>query len=395
VKSIIFVFTLIVCTLITCTLGRWAASNRTFASMSTAASDSVARDAPDTEEWQFAVSGDSRNCGDLVMPAIAEGAQRDRAAFYWHLGDFRAIYKYDEDLQSRKPLTIIEYQQTAWNDFIQMQVRPFEVAHIPVYLGIGNHETIPPKTREQYLGQFADWLGAPFLRDQRLADDENAHQLQTYYHWTQGGVDFINLDNASDDQFDKNQMNWFNRVVKKDRSDPSVHTIVVGMHKALPDSLGNWHSMSESAQGIFSGRCVYKTLAKAQMESRKHVYILASHSHFYMEDIFNTDFWHQHGQAILPGWIVGTAGAVRYRLPAKPPARAKTDVYGYLLATVNAGGQPGVIQFAFKEIAGTDGIPADVRNRFSPDLVNFCFDQNKDARPAGTLPEPPDGTCPE
>lgn len=24
--------------------------------------------------WRFAVAGDSRNCGDIVMPAIAEGA---------------------------------------------------------------------------------------------------------------------------------------------------------------------------------------------------------------------------------------------------------------------------------------------------------------------------------
>src|SRR4030095_6585045 len=121
--------------------------------------------------------------------------------------------------------------------FIQMQVNPFAAAGIPVFLGIGNHETIPPKTREQYVAQFADWLNAPPLRDQRLADDPNARRLQTYYHWKRDGVDFINLDNAADDQFDNDQMSWFNRVMKKDRSDPDVKTIVVGMHKALPDSL--------------------------------------------------------------------------------------------------------------------------------------------------------------
>ena len=36
--------------------------------------------------WTFAVSGDARNCGDIVMPAIAAGVKRDQAAFYWHLG---------------------------------------------------------------------------------------------------------------------------------------------------------------------------------------------------------------------------------------------------------------------------------------------------------------------
>src|SRR5450755_5051476 len=46
--------------------------------------------------WRFAVSGDSRNCGDIVMPAIAQGVLRDGASFYWHLGDYRAIFTFDE-----------------------------------------------------------------------------------------------------------------------------------------------------------------------------------------------------------------------------------------------------------------------------------------------------------
>ena len=29
-----------------------------------------------TPEWHFAVSGDSRNCGDVVVPSIAAGATR-------------------------------------------------------------------------------------------------------------------------------------------------------------------------------------------------------------------------------------------------------------------------------------------------------------------------------
>jgi len=61
--------------------------------------------------WKFAISGDSRNCGDIVMPAIAAGVTHDGASFYWHLGDFRAIYTFDEDLE--KPLNIITYETTA------------------------------------------------------------------------------------------------------------------------------------------------------------------------------------------------------------------------------------------------------------------------------------------
>src|SRR5580698_2456903 len=73
--------------------------------------------------WKFAVSGDSRNCGDIVMPAIATGVLHDGAGLYWHLGDFRAIYTFDEDLV--KPLNIITYETTAWPDFIAHQLMPF------------------------------------------------------------------------------------------------------------------------------------------------------------------------------------------------------------------------------------------------------------------------------
>src|SRR5882672_2273759 len=53
----------------------------------------------DKSEWSFVVSGDSRNCGNVVMPAIAAGAEKNGAVFYWHLGDLRAIYTTDEDYQ--------------------------------------------------------------------------------------------------------------------------------------------------------------------------------------------------------------------------------------------------------------------------------------------------------
>lgn len=39
------------------------------------------------KEWHFIISGDSRNCGDLVMPAIASDAAQYHPTFYWRLGD--------------------------------------------------------------------------------------------------------------------------------------------------------------------------------------------------------------------------------------------------------------------------------------------------------------------
>jgi hypothetical protein len=325
--------------------------------------------------WKFAVSGDSRNCGDIVMPAIAQGVRQSGANFYWHLGDFRAIYAFDEDMVppaqlgvSSKPLNIIQYETSAWPDFLAHQIAPF--GDIPVFLAIGNHETIPPATRTDYLLQFADWLNAPVLREQRLKDDPQDRKLRAYYHWVKDNVDFLTLDNASDDQFDSAQMKWIHSVIDRDEKSSQIQTIVVGMHEALPGSLGESHSMSESTQGAKTGREVYEALLHAQNIAHKHIYVLASHSHFYMEDIFRTDAWKDK---VLPGWIVGTAGAVRYRLPPdmKSGPTAMTDVYGFMVATVAPDGS---LSTSFQPLSLDDLRHA---NPGTPEpLVRWCFQEN-------------------
>lgn len=329
--------------------------------------------------WSFAVSGDSRNCGDVVMPAIAAGVKKLSASFYWHLGDFRALYNFDEDIQHEpehleRLFSISEYEQIAWDDFLKNQIAPF--APVPVFLGIGNHETIPPHTRELYLIQFADWLGAPNLRDQRLRDDPHAHRLTAYYHWIERGVDFLNLDNATEDQFDDAQLAWVEKVLQSDSANPAILAIVVGMHKALPDSISKGHSMNESPAGTESGRRVYRDLLKAQNEGHKRVYVLASHSHFFMDGIFNTEYWRTNG-GVLPGWIVGTGGAVRYKLPEdRAGARAaETNVYGFLLGSVKADRE---IDFALQHVREPD-IPDSVVQRFTPAFVHWCFAENSAA----------------
>ena len=240
---------------------------------------------------------------------------------------------------------------------------------MPVFLAIGNHELVAPKSRCEYLAQFADWLTVPPIVARRLKDDPKDHKLRTYYHWVQHGVDFLTLDNASNDQFDSEQVAWVERVIARDISDPSITTIAAGMHVALPDSLASDHSMGNWAQGEQSGRRVYAALLKAQNAGKK-VYVLASHSHFYMSGIYNSPYWREHG-GVLPGWIIGTTGAIRYALPpdAAQAKEARTNVYGYLLATVNADGS---IRFDFQEIKEGD-IPEAVVKRFTPEFVHECF----------------------
>ena len=311
------------------------------------------------------------------MPAIAQGAIANNAAFYWHLGDFRAIYRFDQDYwQLHKPsdpsaMNIASYLSNAWQDFIDNQLHPY--GSIPVFLAFGNHELIPPKTRDQLIAQFADWLNAPPIREQRLKDNPRDHAVKGYYHWIKDGIDFITLDNASPDEFDSAQMKWIRNVLNRDAEDSSIRAVIAGMHEALPDSFSQSHSMNQSPEGEQSGRQVYQWLL--DLQQKKPVYVLASHSHFYMDGIFNTEYWRTHS-GVLRGWIVGTAGAERYALPAnaRDAKAARTHVYGYLLATVSASKKEPV-RFDFHELHESD-VPPDVVARFTPEFVHTCWTGN-------------------
>ena len=135
--------------------------------------------------------------------------------------------------------------------------------------------------------------------------------------------------------------------------------------------------MNESGLGTATGHLVYTDLLKARDDAHKHVYVLASHSHYFMDGTFNTKYWRRHG-GVLPGWIIGTAGAVRYPLPphARSARAAQTNVYGFLTGTVNPDGQ---IQFKFHELKESD-VPGDVVQRYTPDFVHWCFAENSEAK---------------
>lgn len=329
--------------------------------------------------WNFVVSGDSRNCGNVVMPAIAEGAKSNQAKFYWHLGDLRMIQRPDEDYihepehraETRNELILVStYEKNAWKDFIQAQIFPF--SGIPFFVGVGNHETIAPKTRQEFVETFRPWLDQPALKQQRLADDPADAEPKTYFHWKQSGIDFIYLDNATLDQFDTKQMQWIEKILHKDENDPEIKTIVVGLHESLPDGIADQHSMSDSEVGKRTGRKVYGDLVEAQSRGKK-IYVLASHSHFYMKGIFNTEYLRSRG-TVLPGWIIGTAGAYRYKLSpnASDAQEAKATVYGYLLATVTP---DGTIDFTFKQLEESD-VSKSISSRYTPKFVHWCFAEN-------------------
>jgi hypothetical protein len=329
------------------------------------------------QTWKFAISGDSRNCGSVVMPAIATSVLANKAAFYWHLGDLRYAQDFDEDMQmlsklKNTPMSIVEYMRYAWPDFIENQIKPF--GSLPYYVTLGNHDVVFPRTRQDFVQQFADWLVTPTLKEQRLKDNPTDHLIQPYYHWIQGGVAFYSLDNASADMFDRQQLSWFNRILAKDVADPAVKSIVVGMHMALPGSLAGSHSMEASPTGITTGRAVYKSLLDAQNVGKKNVYVIQSHLHNYIAGAFNTDYWKANG-GVLPGWVIGTAGAYRAKLSPEAVANASEAlamVYGSLIGTVAADGS---ITFEFKQVTETE-VPASVVTAYGKDFVHYCFAEN-------------------
>jgi hypothetical protein len=328
------------------------------------------------QSWKFAISGDSRNCGDVVMPTIAADARAQGVSFYWHLGDLRWLGQIDEDIINRKgqtPLTLVEYRKRAWKDLTKQQLRAW--GDTPVFLGIGNHELYGGKTRREFLATFGHWVNPPWVQKMRLHDDPRDRQPHTYFHWIKGGIDFIYLDNASQDQFDAAQMTWFTGVLQRAAKNPDAKSVIVGAHVPLPNSFGKSHAMDDWPIGIESGTRVYQMLLDFKRTSGKAVTLVSSHQHFYMPNAYNTAYWQANG-GVLPGYIVGSGGAHRYPLPADAPAGSKTMVYGYLLGTADPSGS---IQLEYRQVHEAD-VPAEVSARYAPGFVHWCFEENGDRK---------------
>jgi hypothetical protein len=90
------------------------------------------------------------------------------------------------------------------------------------------------------------------------------------------------------------------------------------------------------ARGSRHDASIYDDRLTAEQSRGKKVYVMASHSHYFEEYIYDTP---EHGGHGLPGWIIGTAGAEQYRADI---------LYGYL--------RPGRNQFrGFRSLSKTEG----------------------------------------
>lgn len=310
------------------------------------------------------------------MPAIATRVKAEKDAFYWHLGDFRWMSSPDADWLAMTPgaaqLSKPEYQRQAWDDFLAHQLASF--GSLPVFLGRGNHETVPPMTRDSYDARFSSFLNRPEIAAQRKADGAAAAPPGPWYHWTRDGVDFITLDNSTRDEFSDAQLHWLRAVLDHDLSPNSgIRSIVAGMHEALPHSSSSNHAMDDWPLGVQTGEKVYKWLYDAQAAG-KHVYVIASHAHYYSPDIYNTPYWQAQAKNVLPGLIIGSAGAHRYLLPPDANKASKTFIYGYVQGNVHP---DGTIDFGLHELTEADLVQAKWPG--APlDAIHECYVGNRD-----------------
>ena len=329
--------------------------------------------------WAFAVSGDSRDCGDVVMPKITASitgiSKTTPVAFYWHLGDFRNGRQADRDyfvLNGGDE----DYRSRAWDDFLARQIAPLE-AVTQVFLGIGNHELIYPWWgHEEYEAKFGRFLLQEPIATQRVVDRKAGlvgDRRHVDYHFVKNGVDFIYLDNSDTyafapsyllhPAFTDEQLAWLKGVLALDAADDSVKAIVVGMHAALPFSSASSHAMDDTCHGRQTGQLVYDLLWNAQglggpPEKKKKVYVLASHAHDFEEDIFAKG----HPGKVLPGWIIGTAGAPQHSTPIR---------YGYILFTAHP---DGAMDAKFVTVAKGD--PPLAKSKGESDLFDWCWARN-------------------
>ena len=339
---------------------------------------------PPAASWFFALSGDSRDCGDLIMPKIARaieaGKGRAPVAFYWHLGDLRRMFDVDCDVATRRhpdfncvdrsktPLStydMSDYLDNVWDDFLERQVAPF--GKTQVFIGIGNHELYAQRTRADFQRRFQKWLTQEPIHRQRGIDfprNPYIDEGSTTFHFLMNGVDFIYLDNADGEAFTAKQLLWLGRVLAADAKDASVKAIVLGSHAALPFSTGRDHAMDSTCQGRCTGQQVYDMLYRAQniegpAAERKKVYVFASHQHYFRENVFDTP---EHRGQVLPGWIVGTAGAQQYESPIR---------YGYLEVEVRP---DGTLVPTFRQVT-RESLPL-ATGPGAENLTRFCFTDN-------------------
>ena len=215
------------------------------------AAECVARRVAGTPSWRFAVSGDSRNCGDVVMPAIAAGVKQIRRRVllaprrFAPISAMRTKTFASSPSISPRPLTKTEYPGIAWDDFTQNQMAAF--GDTPFYLGIGNHDTVAPEDHAAFVARFSEQLDLPNLRAQRLKDDPSDLAAE----------DVLPLDRArrglssiwttrTETSSSADQVAWLEKTLNRDLPILRFARLWWACTRRFPESLSSNHAMDDS-----------------------------------------------------------------------------------------------------------------------------------------------------
>ncbi len=107
-------------------------------------------------------------------------------------------------------------------------------------------------------------------------------------------------------------------LAERQESNPEVKSVVVGMHEALPDSIANYHSMGDNLPTAGPSERRKRSIKLCWLSATKATSpsTCSPATRIFIWRIFSTRAkLKENGAKPLPGWIVGTAGAVRYPLP--------------------------------------------------------------------------------
>jgi hypothetical protein len=82
--------------------------------------------------------------------------------------------------------------------------------------------------------------------------------------------------------------------------EPLPREIVARLAEALAKALGGRRKEAVITTKFGVG---YPDAKNYRDSGRKRVYVLASHQHFYMENVYDSQYLREHG-GVLPGWVI-------------------------------------------------------------------------------------------
>ena len=327
------------------------------------------------------MSGDSRNCGDIVMPAIASGVLASRSEFYWHLGDFRAIYAFDEDMVP--PALIGTAAQTADHHHLRDHcLARFHRSPVRA-LWHTSHPAEPRESRDhparhaRTIPAYNLPTGWIHLRCAHSAC-RTIRRIINCARTITGSIAISissRMDNAGPDKFDAAQLTWFHSVVDRAEKSPAIQTLVVGMHAALPGQLGRRPQHEQLGAGQRDRPPgLRRVVARADRRAQESLPPGQPLSLLYGRCVSTP----LPGKArCCPDGSWAPPGAVRYRLPAGIAARAeghdrRLRLYGRHRRRGWLGRRLPSNRYGLEDLLAR---PAS--GKYPPSLVRWCVDQNK------------------